>query len=63
MARELTIDDLTALAELAGLQLSNDELLRLLPGVRRSKKQAAELRDLIDTNDEPAASFSVITRK
>lgn len=59
MARELTMKDLIVLAERAGLQLSADELQRLLPGVNRAKKQAAVLRDLIDSQDEPAAAFTV----
>ena len=65
MARELTIENLGIMADLAGLNLSADELRRLLPGVNRSKKQAAELRDLVATGDEPAASFTVapVTRK
>ncbi len=32
MAKELTIEDLRVLADLAGLTLSDDELQRLLPG-------------------------------
>ena len=65
MAGELTIENLSVMAELAGLNLSADELRRLLPGVNRSKKQAAELRQLIAPGNEPAASFTVasLTRK
>lgn len=65
MAMELTIENLGAMAELAGLKLSADELRRLLPGVNRAKKQAAELREWVAAGDEPAASFTVapVTRK
>ena len=45
------------MADRAGLKLSEDELQRLLPGVNRAKKQAAELRELLKPADEPAATF------
>lgn len=45
------------MADHAGLKLSDDELERLLPGVSRSKKQAAELRALIAPETEPAGTF------
>jgi hypothetical protein len=57
MNHELTPDGLRKIAERAGLKLSEGDLQRLLPGVNRAKKQAAELRDLIAANDEPAATF------
>jgi hypothetical protein len=41
------------------LDLSDDELERLFPGVNRARKQAAELRELIAAGDEPAAHFNV----
>lgn len=59
MDLELTIDDLRRMAELAGLNLPEDELARLLPGVNRAKRQAAELRDLIAAGDEPASTFDL----
>lgn len=55
--KELTLDDLRNMAEGAGLKLADDELKRLLPGVQRSKKQAAELRALIAPETEPAGAF------
>jgi len=57
MADQLTLDDLRALAERCGLKLADDELERILPGVRRSRDQATELRSLIASADEPASTF------
>ena len=57
MAKELTIEDLRAMADLAGLTLSDDELQRLLPGVNRSQQQVAALRTIIVPGDEPAGVF------
>ncbi len=57
MAHEIAIDELRTLAQQAGLNIPDEELQRLLPGVNRAKKQAAELRALIDSGDEPAAIF------
>ena len=48
MAHEIAIDELRTLAQQAGLNIPDEELQRLLPGVNRAKKQAAELRALID---------------
>ena len=59
MAKKLTIENLRVMADLAGLKLSDDELRRLLPGVQRSKKQSAELRELVVAGNEPAPTFSV----
>jgi hypothetical protein len=57
MAKELTIEDLRVMADLAGLTLSDDELQRLLPGVNRSQQQVAALRAIIVPRDEPAGVF------
>jgi hypothetical protein len=57
MAKELTIEDLRVMADLAGLTLSDDELQRLLPGVNRSQQQVAALRAIIVPGDEPAGVF------
>ena len=57
MADRLTLDDLRALAERAGLKLDDNELERVLPGVNRSRQQVAELRDLLASVDEPASTF------
>jgi hypothetical protein len=62
MSQEISIDGLRKMAERAGLKLSEDELRRLLPGVNRSKKQAAELRELIAAADEPTATFDLMTK-
>ena len=65
MEKELTFENLAAMAEPAGLKLSAEELRHLLPGVNRSRKHVAELGELIAAGDEPAASFTVAqsTRK
>jgi len=57
MAKELTIEDLRVMADLAGLTLSDDDLQRLLPGVNRSQQQIAALRTIIVPGDEPAGVF------
>jgi hypothetical protein len=57
MADEMTIEEIRARAREAGLNLPDEELQRLLPGVNRAKKQAAELRDIVAADDEPAATF------
>lgn len=57
MEREITIEELRLIAERSGLNLSEDELRRLIPGVRRARLQAAELRDLLRSSDEPALTF------
>jgi Ca2+-binding EF-hand superfamily protein len=60
MADEMTIEEIRALAREAGLNLPDEELQRLLPGVARSKKQAVDLRRLIGVDDEPAAAFAAL---
>jgi hypothetical protein len=57
MVDTLTLENLRAMAERAGLRLGDDELQRLLPGVNRARQQLAELRQLIDRTDEPAGAF------
>lgn len=57
MEKEITLEDLRIMAQRAGLSLADDELRSLLPGVNRSKKQAAELRALISLEIEPAGTF------
>ena len=63
MEREITLDNLRTMAQLAGLKLADEELQRLLAGVTRSKKQVAELRALIATESEPAATFNAADGK
>jgi len=60
MADEINIEEIRALAREAGLNLPDEELQRLLPGVARAKKQAADLRRLIGVDDEPAATFAAL---
>ncbi len=58
MATELEFDELRDLARRAGLNLADDELQRLLAGVNRARKQAAQLRAWLGQNDEPAGTFN-----
>jgi len=57
---ELTLEQLQAAAQRRGLTLPQEELLKLLPGVIRARRQAAELRALVTLSDEPAATFSAL---
>jgi hypothetical protein len=47
MAEELTLEHLKTMAERRGLRLPEDDLQRLLPGVVRARRQAAELREIV----------------
>ena len=58
MAEEPTLEQLKSMAQSRGLTLSDDELQKLLPGVVRARKQAAELRELLTPSDEPAGVFN-----
>lgn len=58
MASEITRDELRVRAARAGLDLSEDELNQLLPGVNRAYKQVIDLRALLSDTDEPAAVFA-----
>ena len=60
MTDEITLDELRGMAVHAGLTLSDDELQKLLPGVNRALRQAAELRQLVADITEPANAFSVL---
>jgi hypothetical protein len=59
---DLTIEECRALANAAGLGLSDEELQRLVPGINRARRQAAELRALIAAIDEPAGTFAAAER-
>jgi Ca2+-binding EF-hand superfamily protein len=54
---QITPDELRNVARQVGLNLSDDELQRLLPGVNRARKQAAELRAVVSLETETAVSF------
>jgi len=58
MATEITRDELRVRAARAGLELSEDELNQLLPGVNRAYGQVIDLRALLSDGDEPAAVFA-----
>jgi Ca2+-binding EF-hand superfamily protein len=60
MTDEITFDELRRMAMQAGLKLADEELQKLLPGVNRSRKQVAELRELIPDIAEPASVFSAL---
>ncbi|MGE5219607.1 MAG: hypothetical protein ACM3SP_21610 [Chloroflexota bacterium] len=57
MVKELTIENLRSVSVQVGLEISDEELQRLLPGVNRARQQAAELRGFLDSNNEPAGAF------
>jgi Asp-tRNA(Asn)/Glu-tRNA(Gln) amidotransferase C subunit len=59
MAKEITLAELQTVAKRSGLQLTDEELEKLLPGVNRSHHQLLELRELITDSIEPAAAFVV----
>lgn len=63
MAKETDIGELRAEAQRAGLDLDEEELKKLLPGVNRARKQVAELRAIVSDADEPAGIFSPIEKK
>jgi len=58
MTTEITLNELSLLALQAGLNLTQDELGKLLPGVNRSRSQISELRNFIGDGTEPAGVFS-----
>ncbi len=58
MAENITLDELQLLAKRAGLNLSGEELQRLLPVVNRSRNQALALRELVSDALEPSGSFN-----
>ena len=60
MAEETSLNQLRDMAQRAGLNLSDDELQKLLPGVNRTRQQAGELRQLLGDQVEPAGHFSAI---
>ena len=47
MAKDTTLAELQTMADRSGLQLTDEDLEKLLPGVNRSYNQILELRDLI----------------
>jgi hypothetical protein len=63
MMENVTLDHLRSLAEHAGLNITEEELRRLLPAVNRSRKQAIELRGLLSPPVEPAATFAPLGNK
>ncbi len=63
MTKETDIGELRAEAQRAGLDLDEEELKKLLPGVNRARKQVAELRAIVSDADEPAGIFSPIEKK
>jgi hypothetical protein len=57
MAKEITLAELQTMAERSGLQLTDEDLEKLLPGVNRFYNHIFELRGLITDRTEPAAAF------
>lgn len=58
MADEVSLNQLRDMAQRFGLELSEEELQKLLPGVNRTRRQAEELRQLLSPQLEPAGHFS-----
>jgi hypothetical protein len=63
MPSEMTLDELRVRAARAGLDLSEDELKQLLPGVNRAYRQVNELRAFLSDDDEPASVFGAPASK
>jgi len=63
MPSEITLNELRIRAARAGLELSEEELKQLLPGVNRAGKQVNELRELLADGAEPANIFGVAKGK
>jgi hypothetical protein len=59
-ADETSIDGLRVQAKLAGLELTDEELQELLPGVRRMREGAARIRQVLDPATEPASTFAAV---
>jgi hypothetical protein len=57
MAKEITLAELQTMAKRSGLQLTDEDLEKLLPGVNRSYNQILELRGLLTDRTEPATAF------
>ncbi|MGH7845381.1 MAG: hypothetical protein ACREQW_09465 [Candidatus Binatia bacterium] len=62
MEKDMTLEELRIRAGETGLKISDAELERLLPALRRSRAQAAQLRELISDGVEPAPVFAVVRR-
>ncbi|HXG53673.1 MAG TPA: hypothetical protein VNN77_19905 [candidate division Zixibacteria bacterium] len=56
--KEVWLEELRRDAERAGLALSDEEIERLAPGIARSRRQASELRELIEPETEPARALA-----
>jgi len=57
MIEEITLAELRGIASRGDLKLDEDEAQRLVTSVNRARKQAAELRQLVNVRDEPAGVF------
>ena len=58
MAKEITLAQLQKMMKRSGLNLTDEEVEKLLPGVNRSQNQILELRELITDSIEPATAFA-----
>ena len=56
----LTIDSLRTLASLQGLELTDQELARLLPLVRAARSTTALLADAVSGDIEPASQYRIL---
>ena len=62
MRNDIALEELRAMAARAGLQLTEEELQKLVPGVNRSRRQALELRQVLSEGDQPAGTFSATAK-
>lgn len=54
---ELSLQQLTELAKVLGLDLPPDRLEQVLPEVQRLWRQAQRLREVLGASEEPATRF------
>lgn len=60
MEKETNIESLRFLAIQAGLNLSEEELVKMLPGLNRTQGMARALRPLLRNDLEPVMTFRAI---
>jgi hypothetical protein len=60
LAEAILLELVQRLATLAGLSYPDVVLQRLLPGVNRTRKQAAALRELLADAAEPVPTFKAL---
>jgi Asp-tRNA(Asn)/Glu-tRNA(Gln) amidotransferase C subunit len=56
MVEGITLTQLRTMAKQSGLRLSDEELEKLVSGVKRSRNQISALRELVTDSVEPAGT-------